>query len=114
VTIPVYRDRANWRGFNQAEEMGKIVAERLGLNFAPNLLIKKRKTRPQTGLDKEKRLENLQGALAINPHSLLSISHQPLIILDDVWTTGATLKEAAKVLKRKGARVVWGLTFARG
>ncbi len=114
VPIPLFWYRKNWRGFNQSEEIGKIVAKRIGWQFTPNLLIRKRLTTPQAELKAEERSKNIQGVFSINPtYQPLTISHQPLILFDDVWTTGSTMKEATKVLKRAGAQKVWGLTIAR-
>jgi len=113
VPIPAYRDRVNWRGFNQAEEVGKVVAQRLGLEFDNSLLIKKVKTVSQTGLKREERSLNVHEAFGIKLTKRLD-KGRAVIIFDDVWTTGATLNEAAKTLKRDGERKVWGLTFARG
>jgi len=112
VPIPVYKDRKNWRGFNQAEEVGKRLASLMKWDFNPKLLIKGKKTVAQTGLTKEQRRLNLSGAF------ILKEKHLPLsgliILFDDVWTTGSTLKEACSVLKQKGVKKVWGLTLCRG
>jgi len=113
VPIPLYWQRKNWRGFNQAELLGQMIAKKLGISFLPDLLIRVRNTKEQTKLKKEKRQKNVLGAFKIN-HCSSVISHQSSIILfDDVWTTGATIKECTKVLKRKGFKKVWGLTLAR-
>ena len=114
IPVPLHPSRKRWRGFNQAELLGKMIASSLDLKFLPDALKRVRKTKPQVGLDKEKRKENIRGAFELNPnHQLLTINHLPLIIFDDVWTSGETLKEAAKVLKRNKAEKVWGLTMAR-
>jgi len=111
VPVPLFWMRKNWRGFNQSELLGEIVADKLGVDFVPGLLIRTKKTKEQRKLNKKQRQKNIRGAFAINQSS--AISHQPsVIIFDDVWTTGATLKECAKVLKRNGFNKVWGLTLA--
>ena len=113
IPIPAYRTRENWRGFNQAEEIGRHMAKALGWEFSKEALIKIKPTPAQTGLSGTERLENLKGSFAVN--SRLSVSPLPKIILfDDVWTTGSTLNEAAKSLKEQGTKVVWGIAFARG
>ena len=90
------------------------MAEKLGLVFIPDLLIISKKTKPQTKLDKKDRISNIKGAFKYNKEfSNFLISQLPVIIFDDVWTTGATLKEGAKVLKNNGFKKVWGLTLAR-
>ena len=113
VPIPLHAKRLRWRGFNQSELLGKIIAENLGLDFAPNLLIRTKETQPQADLSKEARQRNIHGVFKVNSNSQLSIFHSQFIIFDDVWTSGATLREATKVLKRSGANKVWGLTIAR-
>ena len=114
TTIPLYWRRENWRGFNQSELMGRAISSKLGWDFKPDLLKREKFARPQTELKKEERVKNIRGAFSLNPdYQSLAIGHQPLILFDDVWTTGATIKEAAKVLKRNGAKKVWGLTLAR-
>jgi len=112
VPVPLHWQRKNWRGFNQAEIVGKMIAQKLGFSFVPDLLIRKKKTKPQTKLKKKQRNKNIAGAFLINKE--LNINRKLSIILfDDVWTTGATLKECGKVLKRNGFKKVWGLTLAR-
>jgi ComF family protein len=110
--IPVFKDRANWRGFNQSEEIGKFVAQGLKLQFISDLVIKKVRTQSQTELDRKERTKNLKNVFAFNP--VYNIQHSiPIILFDDILTTGTTLKEATKALKRAGARQVWGLVLAR-
>jgi competence protein ComFC len=109
VPIPLYRRRKNWRGFNQSEELGQRVAKSLGFNFTSDLLIKTSKTLPQARLSKKERKENIKGIFEINKKVLLAKYY----LFDDVWTTGSTMKEAAKVLKKAGAKEVWGVTLAR-
>ena len=114
VPIPLSRQRGNWRGFNQAEEMGKLIAKGMDWEFFPHLLLRKKTVKPQTELEGKERLENVRNVFSLNPNYKLQITgYQSLILFDDVLTTGATLKEAAKVLKRGGAKTVWGLTIAR-
>lgn len=115
IPIPLHVSRKNWRGFNQTEEIGKLLANKLGWNFAPDVLVRKKKSSPQAELKGDQRKENVKNVFALNPKykyfQLLSTNYQ-LLIFDDVLTTGATMKEAGKVLKRSGAQNVWGLTIA--
>ncbi|MFV1917349.1 MAG: ComF family protein [Patescibacteria group bacterium] len=111
LPIPLYWYRKNWRGFNQVEEIGKLVTNNMNWDFQSDLLVRKRLKKPQTDLKKDERAENIRGVFTLNPnYQLQSISY---MLFDDVLTTGATIKEAAKVLKRNGAKDVWGLTIAR-
>ena len=113
IPIPAYRTRENWRGFNQAEEIGRHMAKALGWGFSQEALIKIKPTPAQTGLSGTERLENLKGSFTVNSKHAVS-TYPNIILFDDVWTTGSTLNEAAKTLKENGAKAVWGITFARG
>ena len=111
TSVPLYWRKKNWRGFNQAELLGRLIAENLGIGFLPDLLIRVKNTKPQMSLSKIQRKKNIKDVFTINKS--LTLSHQtPIIIFDDVWTTGLTLKECTKVLKRQGFQKVWGLTLA--
>lgn len=113
--VPLYVSKERSRGFNQAEAMGVSLARVLGLQYA-SLLSRKRATRAQYGLGKKEREENVRGAFAIS-NKLLATGHElagrNILLVDDVWTTGATMKECAKVLKRNGVREAWGIALAR-
>ena len=113
--IPLYFLRENFRGFNQSELVGKLLARKMGWDFNSDILIRKRFRRPQTELRGKERWKNIRGVFALNPNYRLTDPpiNRSLILFDDVYTTGSTLKEAAKVLKRSGAKEVWGLTIAR-
>lgn len=111
VPIPLHATRERWRGFNQSEKVGQLVAKGMGWRFIPDLLIKKVATKSQTELKKEDRMDNIRGVFVLN--SKYKLGESNYLLFDDVWTTGSTLKEACKVLKRKGANSVWGLTICR-
>ena len=103
------------RGFNQAEMIGKLVAREWGLKYIP-MLSRVRATPPMYGLNRRQRKENVEGAFKINSpitNSQMCTNWGTVILVDDVWTTGATMRECARVLKRVGVKEVWGLTLAR-
>lgn len=110
VPIPLHKSRQKWRGFNQSEKVGELVARQMGWDFAPELLIRKESRKSQTELDRDERKENVKGVFSLNPSYQLHATSY--LLFDDVWTTGSTMKEACKVLKRNGAKSVWGLTIA--
>lgn len=112
VPIPIYWHKQNTRGFNQSIVLSGNIAENLRLKFIPDLLIKKVSTISQASLSGEERRKNLKGAFVLNSKYVLSTVHS-VLIFDDVFTTGSTLFEATKVLKRGGIKKVWGLTIAR-
>ena len=110
VPVPLYWQRENFRGFNQSAEIGKLLSEKMDWKFIPDLLIKNRSTTSQVELSVTDRKQNLKGVFSINPEAKIPDS---IILFDDVFTTGSTLKEAAKILKRVGVKKVWGMTIAR-
>ena len=110
IAVPLHWRRQNWRGFNQAEIVATIVADSLRLELMTDKLIRKQITGPQTKLNKIQRQTNVSQAFAIKEKESLP---EKVLLIDDVWTTGATMKAAGKVLKRNGVREVWGLTLAR-
>lgn len=113
VPIPLHRSRSNWRGFNQTEEIGKIVCKNLGWGFNCEILVRERKSIPQVELRGDERKENIKGVFGFNKNfNSIVKSQKSIVLFDDVLTTGATIKEAGKVIKRNGARSVWGLTIA--
>ena len=114
--VPVHWMRGNMRGFNQSEEVGRLIVGKMDWKVIPDLVVRKSNTVPQTSLKRKDRLSNVRGAFVLNPKyslsKLLTTNYQ-LLIFDDVWTTGSTIREVAKVLKRKGIKSVWGMAIAR-
>jgi competence protein ComFC len=110
VPVPLHKKRKNWRGFNQVEEVGKILAKKMGWDYSDDILIRKKKTKPQVELKGDERKSNVLGVFALKPNYSLPIANY--LLFDDVLTTGSTVREAGKVLKRNGAKSVWGLTIA--
>lgn len=112
VPIPLHKRRKNWRGFNQSEILGNDISGRMNWKFIPDLLIRKDMKKPQVELVGEERAQNVKGVFTLNQKYSVKNIKLPTIIFDDVYTTGSTIKEACKVLKRNGVKVVWGLTVA--
>jgi competence protein ComFC len=110
VPIPLAAQRLRWRGFNQSQLLCEALAEKLRLPIL-QCLIRHTSTETQKDLDKDQRRTNVAGCFKLN--DAYDIKNKNLIIVDDVITTGATLLEACKVLKRSGAAQVWCLTVAR-
>jgi ComF family protein len=119
VPIPLHLGRLRSRGFNQAHLMVNRWNEMLdqaqiryaGIKIVPDLLIRKKKTMPQTGLSKSRREQNIRDAFEVTGPSF--IKDQRVLLVDDVYTTGSTANECARVLKGAGAFRVDVLTLAR-
>jgi ComF family protein len=109
VPMPLHPERLAERGFNQALEIARGVARRLHKPLEPRGVLRIRDTTPQTGLPYEERAKNVRGAFQCS----LDLSGASVAVLDDVMTTGATLNEVARVLKRAGAARVENLVIAR-
>lgn len=105
---PMYKKKERERGFNQAELFAGEMAKFIGRDTR-GFLKKIKDTASQTGFDKEKRAKNVKGSFA----AVSDIAGRNVLLVDDIWTTGATLKECCECLKRAGARKVWGFTLAR-
>lgn len=109
--VPLTRKKLKLRGFNQSVEIAKELSLLLKISLVSNALIKIKNTQPQIELSKEERKENIKGAFLCK--NVERIKDKKIFLIDDVFTTGATMEECAKVLKSAGAREVWAITVAR-
>lgn len=107
--VPMFRKKEKFRGFNQAAVFAKELGKAAGKN-AISLLEKITDTKAQVDLAKEERLRSVRGAFRIK--SKIQIPKR-IVLVDDVWTTGATMRECCKVLKKAGVQEAWGFTIAR-
>lgn len=111
MPVPLHRKRLRQRGFNQALLLahGVSSAYRIGLSY--DNLVRTRYTRPQVELTGEERIKNVAGAFALRRPQ--EVEGKRVVLVDDVFTTGATMDECARVLKQAGASEVISLTAAR-
>jgi ComF family protein len=109
VAPPLSRARLRERGFNQSLEIARVVGQRLDVPRAPYALVKLRDTVPQQGLGRRARRRNLRDAFRCS----LDLRGRRVALIDDVYTTGATAGELARVLRRAGAAEVVVWTVAR-
>jgi len=112
IPIPLHKKRYNWRGFNQAELISNHVSDKFALNVDASSIARKKNTKPQTKVESfAKRKTNMKNAFVCL--NAMAIKDKNVIIIDDVSTTLATMDECAKVIKKAGAKSVWGLVVAR-
>ncbi|MEP7042998.1 MAG: ComF family protein [Dokdonella sp.] len=110
IPIPLHRTRLRERGYNQALELASPLAKALAIPLRVDALLRTQATPPQTGLDAKARRRNLRGAFALVANAVLP-AH--IVLFDDVMTTGATLRECARVLRRAGVVRVDAWALAR-
>jgi ComF family protein len=113
VPVPLYRWRLWQRRFNQAAELGAALSRLSGVPHDPFVLERRRSTRRQVGLTAAQREENVRGAFRVRETAGALIAAKPVLLVDDVYTSGATAKAATRALLRAGAASVDVLTFAR-
>jgi len=110
VPTPLHKRRENWRGFNQAEELGKVLVELWDLPME-RLLLRRRMTKPVAEMDRaEERKKELGGAFVLDANK--GVAGKRILLIDDVFTSGATMGEMTRVLKKNGAVWVGGWALA--
>lgn len=112
IPVPISKVRNRKRGYNQSELIIKELSKTsTNMHISTNILYKKKNTLPQSSLDKNGRQNNLKGAYKVENSEM--IINKKILLFDDIYTTGSTLDECAKVLKLAGAREVGALTLAK-
>ena len=112
IPVPLEKRKLKWRGFNQAEEIGKELSKFLKISLLNNVLAKIKETPSQVELSDEERKENIKGVFLVKDEEL--IKNRKILLIDDIYTTGATMEECARVLKTAGAKEIIGIVVARG
>lgn len=107
--VPMFKKKERQRGFNQAELMAKKIGKMTGRKVLP-LLEKVKDTPSQTKLNKAERAANVKDSFR---RKELSSFGDSVLLVDDVWTSGATMRECARVLRKSGVKRVFGFTLAR-
>jgi ComF family protein len=115
VPVPLHVRKKAERGFNQSEMIARAALKQLArperFQMLTGVLVRSRETRSQVGLTRHQRRENLRGAFAVTDSE--QVSKRNILLVDDVFTTGTTASECARVLRRAGANRVWVATVAR-
>jgi ComF family protein len=113
VPIPLYQAKLRKRGYNQAALLAEGLAKRFDVEVI-DCLKRVKPTKTQVGLSKDARAKNISDAFTLKFAIDKKNTSRHFFLVDDVVTSGATLREAAKVLKKAGVKTVWGLTLAHG
>jgi len=111
IPVPLFPKRLRRRGLNQSLLLAHLLFPQKKGAIDPDILVRVRDTVPQTGLDGNQRRINLKAAFAVRRKEQLA--GKSICLVDDVFTTGSTLRECAKTLKRSGAGVIQAVTLAR-
>lgn len=111
IPVPLHPRRLRERGFNQALLIAKVLEKRYKKALATRILRRWRWTEPQVNLSGKTRKKNVKGSFVIsNP---MAVEEKNILLLDDVYTTGATINECGRTLLKAGANEVYVLTLAR-
>lgn len=111
LPVPLFPTRQRERTYNQAALLAEELAQRIDRRFDEQSLVRIRQTETQTHFNATQRRENMTGAFSVARPEW--VRQRCVLLVDDVMTTGATLHECAKALKKSGASTVWALTVAR-
>jgi ComF family protein len=113
VPVPLHWRRFLERRFNQSAELARTVAAISGLPFAPDAVRRVKRTRQQVELPLREREDNVRAAFGVPPEADIEVRGRRVLVVDDVYTTGATVSAVARALAKSGAKAVDVLTFAR-
>ncbi|MDD5680234.1 MAG: ComF family protein [Candidatus Omnitrophica bacterium] len=112
IPVPLSRVKLRERTFNQAEILASSLSRKFGLPCINNNLIRAKSGKSQITLSKSERLKDIKGAFKVKNSALLK--DKSVLLVDDVFTTGATVRECSKMLKESGVKYIEVLTLARG
>jgi ComF family protein len=113
IPVPLSRERFKKRGYNHASLLCSYVAQYYQKEYTEKIISRILNTKPQYRLSRSQRSLNVKKAFVINENAGRQVKGKTIIVVDDVATTCSTLREIARVLKRNGAKEVWGVVFAR-
>ena len=113
VPVPLHRSRLWGRRYNQSAELARFIAKNSLVEYMPQLLVRRKLTRQQVGLSEGERERNVSGAFVVPDEQKIHLKEKRVVLVDDVYTTGATVKAATRALMRGGAENVDILVFAK-
>lgn len=116
IPVPISKDKIKFRGYNQANKIAKgffLSSKENVFEIKNNIIFRKLNSKPQARIsNRTERLRNVKDAFGIREEELPSVKNRTIIIIDDVTTTGGTITEIIKILKKAGAKKVIGFTVA--
>lgn len=113
IPVPLHRWRYLSRRYNQSAELARFMSMKTGKPFMPSLLVRTKRTAQQIGLRARQREDNVRGAFQVPQEMMIAIAGKTVLLVDDVFTTGATIHAATRALKKAGAKAVDVISFAR-
>jgi len=113
IPVPLHPSRLRQRRFNQSAELARSISRSDKIVYEPEVLTRRKATRQQVGLSESARARNVSGAFVVPEERRLVLKGRSVLLVDDVYTTGATVKAATRALKRGGAAHVNVLVFAK-
>ena len=111
IPVPIHRKRKLQRGYNQTQLIAKEIAKNIDIKLCDDVLVKSKNTIAQSKLNKNKRKQNIKNAFKVL--NLEKIQGKNILLFDDIFTTGSTVNECSKILKKAGAKTVGVLTIAK-
>lgn len=113
IPVPLHRTRQLSRRYNQSTELARALGSLTGLRVDPGVVVRTRRTPQQVGLSASARERNVSGAFAVAPAAAARVMGRRVVVVDDVITTGSTVKAVTRTLKRAGIADVDVISFAR-
>ena len=111
IPVPIHKKRRLKRGYNQTELIAKEICKNISLELKTGVLIKQKNIKAQSELNKNERKQNIKNAFEIK--NINEIIDKKILLFDDIYTTGSTVNECSKILKKAGAKQIGVLTIAK-
>ena len=111
IPVPIHRKRYKQRGYNQTELIARKIAKNLDITVVTDVLVKEKNNKPQSDLTKTEREQNIKNVYRVQNSQ--KIKNKTILIIDDIYTTGNTVKECSRMLQQAGASQIAVLTIAK-
>lgn len=113
IPVPMHKYKLLKRGYNQSALLAMKLTSKLQIKYLPQALIKSNNTIPQAELKKDDRIKNVKNSFKVNPKFKESLKGKNILLVDDVITTGATIDECCKTLRKSGPKKIFVLSLAK-